>query len=145
MKKLLSLLLVFSLLLSLAACGEPKQEAEQMPDFKAELTDSTVEYTLDELELLSAEPRLTVADKGVPALYKYFEDKVKIGVAFTSNQINPFLNVGANLVNDAPDTSMKITQGILKHYNIYVLGNEMKSDHCNPAPDTYNLPTPITL
>ena len=139
MKKLISILLVLSMLLCLAGCGgEAEPEQVEMPDFKAELTDSTVKYTKDEAELLSGESRITVDDKMLPALYKYFEGRVKIGVAFTSNQINPFLDLGASLVNDAPDNNMKITQGILKHYNIYVLGNEMKSDHCNPAPDTYN-------
>ena len=139
MKKLISILLVLSMLLCLAGCGgEAEPEQVEMPDFKAELTDSAVKYTKDEAKLLSGESRITVDDKMLPALYKYFEGRVKIGVAFTSNQINPFLDLGASLVNDAPDNNMKITQGILKHYNIYVLGNEMKSDHCNPAPDTYN-------
>ena len=124
--KLLSLLLAILMLFNLAACGktEAEPESEELPDFKAELTSTDLKYTLDELESMENDRTLLVNDPNVPALYKYFEGIVKIGVAFTSNQILDFED--------------PVTQGILKHYNIYVLGNEMKSDHCNPAPDTYN-------
>ena len=124
--KLLSLLLAILMLFNLAACGktEAEPESEELPDFKAELTSTNLKYTLDELESMENDRTLLVNDPNVPALYKYFEGIVKIGVAFTSNQILDFED--------------PVTQGILKHYNIYVLGNEMKSDHCNPAPDTYN-------
>lgn len=138
MKKLLTILLALIMMLNLAACGE--KEPKELPDYKAELTDESLTYSLDEIASLESDSKLTVSDKGVPALYKYFEDKVKIGVAFTSNQISPYFDYGENFLNDPAiaDTNLDITRGIMKHYNIYVLGNELKSDHCNPAPDTYN-------
>ena len=133
MKRLLALILAAAMLMSLAGCGGKEEE---IPDYKTELTDQSLTYTLDELETLASGTHY-VADKDVPALYKYFEGLVDIGVAFTSNQIAAFNN-GTDLLAESTDMNVNITKGIMKHYNIYVLGNELKSDHCNPAEGVYN-------
>lgn len=127
MKKLLALLLALSMLLSLTACGEEKEP--ELLDYKAELNDETLTYTLDELNGLELDG-LHIGDNEAPALYKYFEGLVDIGVAFTSNQMYDF--------PAKVEAGDQVAKGILKHYNIYVLGNELKSDHCNPAEGVYN-------
>ncbi len=137
MKKIIALLLAVSTLLSLTACAEKEPETV---DYKTELTDQSLTYSLDEIDKLSAEEH-KIGDYEVPALYKYFEGKVKIGVAFTSNQMYDYEQ---SLPYDPKAEGPKVTvndqvkAGILKHYNLYVLGNEMKSDHCNPAEGVYN-------
>lgn len=128
MKKLLAILLALSMLLSLTACGEENKEVEY-PDYKTELTDQSLTYSLDELDKLAAEEH-HIGDTEVPALYKYFDGIVKIGVAFTSNQMYDF--------DQKVEAGDQVATGILKHYNMYVLGNELKSDHCNPAEGVYN-------
>ena len=135
MKKLLSLLLALMMILSLAACGETKPE--ELPDYKTELTKQELNYSLDELEDYAA-METHIYDNDLPALYKYFEGLVDIGVAFTSNQIAAFGAEGLDLNQPSNDSNINIMKSILKHYNIYVLGNEMKPDHMNPAPGVYN-------
>lgn len=135
MKKLLAIILALSMLLSLVACGEEKEP--EVPEYKTELTDQSLTYTLDELESLAAETHY-ISDYELPALYKYFEGLVDIGVAFTSNQMYDF---NAKFSRDESGLLIgndMVATGILKHYNMYVLGNELKSDHCNPAEGVYN-------
>lgn len=133
MKRTISLFLVLAMLISLCSCGAEKK----LPEYKTLLTDETLTYSSDELESMAAEKHY-VQEAGVPALYKYFEGLCDIGVAFTSNQIAAFGNEDIDLTAESKDNGINIVKGMLKHYNMYVLGNEMKSDHCNPAPDTYN-------
>ncbi len=127
MKRLLSRITALSLaacmLLSLSSCGEKK------PDYptKAELTADTLTYSKEELEALKSGKHY-VADPNVPALYKYFEGRVKIGVAFTTGQIQ----------ESTDSTEIAIRDGIIKHYNMYTLGNEFKPDHMNPSEGVYN-------
>ena len=127
MKRLLSRVTALSLaacmLLSLSSCGEKK------PDYptKAELTADTLTYSQEELEALKSGEHY-VADADVPALYKYFEGRVKIGVAFTTRQIHEIVD----------PTELSIRDGIIKHYNMYTLGNEFKPDHMNPSEGVYN-------
>ncbi len=133
MKRILSLILVLSMALGLCACG-----SSEPVDYKTELTDQTLTYTLDELNSMSGDRSLLISDYGVPALYKYFEGKVNIGVAFGANQISLLDAKDVDLTAETDNAEANITKSILKHYNMFVLGNELKSDHCNPAPDTYN-------
>ena len=135
MKKILSVLLAMSMFLGLAACGDTG--VEEPIDYKAVLTDPNLTYSSEELESMAGDRTLLVSDYGVPALYKYFEGIVKLGVAFTSNQVES-VGTDVDLTAETDDINLNVTKGILKHYNMYVLGNELKSDHCNPAPDTYN-------
>lgn len=118
-KRIVSILLVIVMTASLFGCGKE----EEIRNYKAELTDPNLEYTLSALEALKAEKHL-VDDYNVPALYKYFEDRVYIGVAFGANQVTNYED--------------PITRGILKHYNMYTLGNELKPDHVNPSEGVYN-------
>lgn len=111
MKKIISLMLALIMALSLVSCGEPKVEE---PEFDVNtLTDQELTYSLEELETLAAQDLLMNSFEA-PALYKYF-DNMDLGVAFGVGQIKDY--------NTDP-----VTQGILKHFNVYVLGNE-----CKPA------------
>lgn len=111
MKKIISLMLALIMALSLVSCGEPKVEE---PEFDvATLTNQELTYSLEELETLAAQDLLMNSFEA-PALYKYF-DNMDLGVAFGVGQIKDY--------NTDP-----VTQGILKHFNVYVLGNE-----CKPA------------
>ncbi len=120
MKKILALILVGLMLFSLAAC----QKEEPKIDYNAILNNPDLTYSAEELAKMTEEGTLTVADVNAPQLYKYYEGLMKIGVAFGANQIN--------------DLETAEAKGILKNYNVYVLGNEMKPDYMNPAPDTWN-------
>lgn len=91
---------------------------------KSELTNPKLRYTLEELEKLETQ-KLKISDYELPALYKYFDGKVKIGV----------VTDGYEYVNYQTDERAK---GILKNYNVYVLENAMKPDHCNPSPGVYD-------
>lgn len=111
MKKIISLMLALIMALSLVSCGETKVEE---PEFDvATLTNQELTYSLEELETLAAQDLLMNSFEA-PALYKYF-DNMDLGVAFGVGQIKDY--------NTDP-----VTQGILKHFNVYVLGNE-----CKPA------------
>lgn len=110
MKRIISLALALIMALSLVSCGEP--EVKEPAFDVATLTDQELTYSAEELETLAAQD-LKANSYEAPALYKYF-DNMDIGVSFTSNQIR-------NLEDP-------VTQGILKHYNVFVLGNE-----CKPA------------
>ena len=132
MKKFLSLALAFSVCLSLFACGGMKH-----PDYKTELTNQELNYSADELEDYAA-MECSVDDYDLPALYKYFEGKVSLGVAFGANQIGYFGNKDIDILQESRNTEVRTMKGILKHYNMYVLGNELKSDHCNPSEGVYN-------
>lgn len=111
MKKIISLMLALIMALSLVSCGEPKVEE---PEFDVNtLTDQELTYSLEELETLAAQDLLMNSFEA-PALYKYF-DNMDLGVAFGVGQIKDY-------------TTDPVTQGILKHFNVYVLGNE-----CKPA------------
>ena len=135
MKRFISALIVFAMLLGLCACGAP---AKEDIDYKAVLTKEGFTYSADELEDYAAMDNVLVSANDLPALYKYFEGKCDIGVAFGANQIYPFFDENVDFTAESTDPNVQIAQGIAKHYNMYVLGNELKSDHCNPAPDTYN-------
>ncbi len=127
MKKLLSRLTALSMAacicLSLSSCGEKKPAYPT----KEELTSDTLTYSKEELEALKSGEHF-VADNDVPALYKYYEGRVKIGVAFTTRQIHEIVE----------PTELSIRDGIIKHYNMYTLGNEFKPDHMNPSEGVYN-------
>lgn len=111
MKRIISLALALIMALSLVSCGEPKVKE---PEFDVStLTNQELTYSLEELETLAAQD-LLMNSYEAPALYKYF-DNMDIGVAFGVGQIQDY--------NTDP-----VTQGILKHFNVYVLGNE-----CKPA------------
>ncbi len=120
MKRFLSLLLAMIMALSLVSCGEPEEET---PVFDvSELTDPELTYTLEEIDTLATQD-LAVNSYEAPALYKYF-DNMDIGVSFVSNQIT--------------DLDDPVTQGILKHYNVFVLGNECKPAYVNPSEGVFN-------
>lgn len=111
MKKIISLMLALIMALSLVSCGEAKV---MEPEFDvATLTNQELTYSLEELETLAAQDLLMNSFEA-PALYKYF-DNMDLGVAFGVGQIKDY-------------TTDPVTQGILKHFNVYVLGNE-----CKPA------------
>lgn len=135
MKRLLSRLTALSLaafmVLSLSSCGEKKPAYPT----KAELTSETLTYTREELEALKAGEHYA-ADADVPALYKFYEGRVKIGVAFTTRQIHP----SEDPAEAAMETS--IMNSIIKHYNMYTLGNEFKPDHLNPEEGVYHFEDP---
>lgn len=118
MKKIISTLLACAILAELTSCGAA------IKNIKPELTDPELEYTVEEIEALSKN-EMKISDYGLPALYKYFDGKVKIGV--TTN--------GFEFENYPTDD---VAKGCLKNYNVYVLGNELKSDYCNPAEGVYN-------
>ena len=109
MRKLISLALIGVMPMSLASCGETTPEIEM-----SDITDPNLTYTLEELEALEESGEHYVSDYDVPALWKYFEGKMLIGASFTSNQI------------DLENLEDPITKGLLKHYNVYTLGNEFK-------------------
>ena len=129
MRKFLAMLLAGAMLLSLFGCADAADEEGGEPEVDQEyldsLTDPNLTYTLEELEALE-EGEHYVADYDVPALWKYFEGKMLIGASFTSNQID---------LENLEDTT---TKGLLKHYNIYTLGNEFKPDCINPSEGVYN-------
>ena len=132
MKKLLlkraaAIALAVSMLLGLVSCGE-----EPAIDYKTELTDQTLTYSLEELNALKESGPHYVQDYDVPALYKYYEDRVYIGVAFGASQI----------VESTDPTAENIRMGILKHYNMYVLGNELKPSYINPSEGVFNYDDP---
>ena len=132
MKKLLlkraaAIDLAVSMLLGLVSCGE-----EPAIDYKTELTDQTLTYSLEELNALKESGPHYVQDYDVPALYKYYEDRVYIGVAFGASQI----------VESTDPTAENIRMGILKHYNMYVLGNELKPAYINPSEGVFNYDDP---
>ena len=132
MKKLLlkraaAIALAVSMLLGLVSCGE-----EPAIDYKTELTDQTLTYSLEELNALKESGPHYVQDYDVPALYKYYEDRVYIGVAFGASQI----------VESTDPTAENIRMGILKHYNMYVLGNELKPAYINPSEGVFNYDDP---
>ena len=137
MKRFLSILTATAIFISLCGCSGTGKEPV---NYREELTDQSLTYTLDEIDSLSRQ-EFKIGDYGLPALYKYFEGMCDIGVAFTSNQMYDY---ELSLPYDAKAESPKVTvndqvkAGILKHYNMYVLGNELKSDHCNPAEGVYN-------
>ncbi len=133
MKKFLSILLALSLTLGLAACGE-----KEPVDYKGLLTKEGFTYSADELEDYAAMDDVKVYANDLPELDKYFEGLCDLGVAFGANQISPFFDENVDFTAESADMNVQIAQSIAKHYNMYVLGNELKSDHCNPAPDTYN-------
>ena len=132
MKKLLlkraaAIALAVSMLLGLVSCGE-----EPAIDYKTELTDQTLTYSLEELNALKESGPHYVQDYDVPALYKYYEDRVYIGVTFGASQI----------VESTDPTAENIRMGILKHYNMYVLGNELKPAYINPSEGVFNYDDP---
>lgn len=135
MKKIVAILTALALTLSLVSCGEP-----EIIDYKTELTDQSLTYSAEELESLSQQ-EFHIGDYGLPALYKYFEGLCSVGVAFTSNQMYDYdLALPYDKKAEGPKITVgdQVKAGIMKHYNMYVLGNELKSDHCNPAEGVYN-------
>lgn len=147
MKRIISLTLALLMAVSLFACGEKdtgslvgKVDKETgvltldptEGDIKAELTAENADYSKQALETLKTGTHM-VDDTDVPALYKYFEDRgVRIGVAFGADQIeeqtDPFKN--------------SIKNGIIKHYNIYTLGNEFKPSYINTSEGVFQFERP---
>lgn len=126
MKKLLAMILAFIMVLGLVGCNnEPEtQTVGKYPDDydASALTSSDIKYTLEELETLSA-TEIAADSVDAPALYKYFNN-MQIGCSFTSGQI-------ANLEDP-------VTKTLLKHYNVYVLGNECKPAYVNPSEGVFS-------
>lgn len=134
-KRIISAALAAALALSLCSCGEkPTRSVDEQGvlhldleetevSYKDSLTDDSADYSQEALEKMKSETHY-IEDSDVPALYKYFDGRVRIGVAF-----------GANQITDPEDRN---TKGIAKHYNIYSLGNEFKPDCINPAEGVYN-------
>lgn len=122
MKRILTALLAFTMLLSLAACGEQKEPEGPAIDV-ATLTDSTLTYSAAELAELS-EAGLSVHSYEAPQLYKYYDGLMKIGCSFGADQIN-------NLEGEE-------ATGLLKQYNVLVLGNEFKPSYVNPSEGVFN-------
>lgn len=128
MKRLLAILLAALMAFSLVACADQADsdngsEGVYPDDYDvATLTNSELKYTLSELETLETQD-ISIHAVEAPALYKYFNN-MKIGCSFTSGQIT--------------DLNNPVTQGILKHYNVYVLGNECKPSYINPAEGVMN-------
>lgn len=119
MKRLLSLACAAVMLLSLASCGE-----EPARDYKSELTDPNLTYTLEELEALKENSHFSY-DYDVPAFYKYFEDRgVMIGNIVTSGNLYDY--------ND------NVTKSLMKNFNIFTMENEYKPSSINPAEGVYN-------
>lgn len=116
MKRLISFILCVTVALSLTSCS--------FGGVKKKLTDPDLTYSMEELEELQTR-ELKISDYELPALYKYFEGKCRIGV----------VTDGYEYTNYETDDRAK---GILKNYNAYVLENAMKPDHCNPAPGVYD-------
>ena len=117
MKRLLAIILAAFMALSLVACEkEPEGIFPDDYDVSA-LTNQDLTYTLEELETLAAK-ELTADSVEAPALYKYF-DNMQIGCAFGYNQ--------------CLDLNSPVTKSLLKHYNVYVLGNECKPAYINPS------------
>ncbi len=133
-KKIISFILAFSMLLSLCACESGSKNKEPI-DAKAILTNPEADYSAAALEALkSGEHRVDEYD--LPALYKYFEGRCKIGVAFGANQAPDAESVINNTLVD--DAGVITAKGMLKHYNMYTLGNEMKPAYINSAEGTFN-------
>ncbi len=117
MKKLLAIIMAALMALSLVACEkEPEGIFPDDYDVSA-LTNQELTYTLEELETLAAK-ELSADSVEAPALYKYF-DNMQIGCAFGYNQ--------------CLDLNSPVTKSLLKHYNVFVLGNECKPAYINPS------------
>ena len=124
MKRLLAIMLAMLLALSLVACEEKTKEPEGIfPDDYdvSALTNPEIKYTLEELEALS-QTEMTADSYDAPALYKYFNN-MQIGCAFGYNQ--------------CLDLNSPVTKSLLKHYNVFVLGNECKPAYINTAPGVF--------
>ena len=118
MHNVLKRIIACGLAICLTAC------AGGVKDIKTELTDPELEYSLDEIDRLS-EQEMHISDYELPALYKYFEGRLKIGVTAGRHEYEDY---GTD----------DVAKGIMKNYNVYVLGNELKSDYCNPSEGVYN-------
>ena len=117
MKKLLAIIMAALMALSLVACEkEPEGIFPDDYDVSA-LTNQELTYTLEELETLAAK-ELSADSVEAPALYKYF-DNMQIGCACGYNQ--------------CLDLNSPVTKSLLKHYNVFVLGNECKPAYINPS------------
>lgn len=121
MKRILALCLALATLLSFSACantGEGNEDTGlKAPYDLGTLTNSDIKYSYQELEELSQKD-LAIDSPELPALHEYFNN-LKIGCAFTHNQMLDF--------------NSPITKSILKHYNVFVLGNECKPAYVNPS------------
>lgn len=134
MKRFLAFLLAGVMLISFCSCengqtdpdsnGDDDALQQVDPEFVEGLTDPNLTYSKDELTALEESGEHYVADYDVPSLCKYFEGRISVGASFTSNQI-------ANLEDPT-------AKGLLKHYNMYTLGNELKPDCVNPSEGVYN-------
>ncbi len=122
MKRLLAIILAAFMALSLVACESEPKEPEVAGIFPDDydvsaLTSPDIKYTLEELETLS-KTELAADSVDAPALYKYFNNML-IGCAFGYNQCT--------------NLNTPIAKSLLKHYNVFVLGNECKPAYINPA------------
>lgn len=117
MKRILSFVCAAVMLLSLTSCGGT--------DYKSQLTDPKLKYTLEELNALKEKSHHSY-DYDVPAFYKYFEDRgVMIGNIVTSG----------NLYNYEDN----VTKSLMKNFNIYTMENEYKPSSINPSEGVYNV------
>lgn len=120
MKKIFAMILAFIMVLGLVGCGETtKESAGIFPDDydTSVLTSSDIKYTLEELEALS-KTELSADSVDAPALREYFNNML-IGCAFGYNQ--------------CLDLNSPVTKSLLKHYDVFVLGNECKPAYINPS------------
>ncbi len=120
MKKIFAMILAFIMVLGLVGCGETtKEPAGIFPDDydPSVLTSSDIKYTLEELEALS-KTELSADSVDAPALREYFNNML-IGCAFGYNQ--------------CLDLNSPVTKSLLKHYDVFVLGNECKPAYINPS------------
>ncbi len=125
MKKLLAMILAFIMVLGLVGCGDSEKKAPSLfpDDYDAStLTSPDIKYTLEELETLS-KTELAADSVNAPALKDYFNNML-IGCAFGYNQCT-------NL-----DTA--VAKSLLKHYDVFVLGNECKPAYINTAEGVFN-------
>ena len=122
MKRLLAIILAMTMALSLVACEkEPEGIFPDDYDVSA-LTNPELSYTLVELEKL-AKTELAADSVDAPALYKYF-DNMQIGCAFGYNQCT--------------NLNTAVAKSLLKHYNVFVLGNECKPAYINPQEGVFH-------